>query len=107
MQIEIKGHAELLEQLRLRLQDQLEQRGFAEGPKVGSMVDYIKDGSIISIHLTEESDTGEAVLRVESEKDIPELNDAWDDALITYGKELAGKLRNYALDKDKVDRGLR
>ena len=112
LQIEVKGHAELLEQVRLRLQDQLEKRGFLEGPKVGSMdsgamIDYLKDGSIISIHLTEESDAGEAVLRIESEKDIPELNDAWDEALVQYGTEVASKLKSYAVDKDRVERGLK
>ena len=112
MQIEIQGQVALLEQLRLRLQDQLEQRGFVEGLKVGSMksglmIDYVKEESIISIQLTEESDSGESLLRVESEKEIPGLRDAWDDALISYGKELMAKLRDYALDKEKVDHGLR
>ena len=112
MQIEVFGSQQLLDQLRLHIQDQLEKRGYTEGPKISSMemgvlIDYMKNGVIISIQVSQESETGDSVLRVESEQEVPELREAWDDALISYGREILEKLRSFAVDQAKVDQGLR
>jgi hypothetical protein len=96
MPIEIRGPEHLLEELRLFLGDQFLKRGYEQGPKIGSMdsggtVNFAKGEDIVTVHIKEE-DEG-SLMYVESEKEIPELNDIWDDAIITYGKEVGPEPR--------------
>jgi len=106
MPIEIRGPEHLLEELRLFLGDQFLKRGYEQGPKIGSMdsggtVNFAKGEDIVTVHIKEE-DEG-SLMYVESEKESPELNDIWDDAIITYGKEVLKRLRNYSINKGKFE----
>jgi hypothetical protein len=112
VQIEIHGREAMLEQIRLRLQDELERNGYKEGPKVSSMdagvlIDYLKGDLIVSIQVTLESEAGESILHVECEQEVPELEKIWDTALIHYGREVLEHLRNWSLDKDRINRELK
>lgn len=107
MHIEVHGPEHMLEEIRLHLQDQLERAGYREGPKISAMeagilIDYVKEDSIISIQVTEESEIGESLLHVECEKELPELRDFWDAALVGYGKAVLERLMNFAVDKARV-----
>jgi hypothetical protein len=110
MPIEIRGSEHLLEELRLFLGDQFYKRGYEQGPKVGSIdsgetVNFAKGDDIVTVHIKEEDE--ESLMYVESEKEIPELTDIWDDAIITYGKEVLKRLRNYSINKDKFESGVK
>ena len=109
MQIEVRGPEAILDQIRLYFQDQLEKNGFQKGMKVGFSesvaADYVKDDLIVCVELKQESES--VLLRVEAEQDIPEFAQMWDAALVTYGKEVVGHLRNFAFDKNKINQEIR
>ena len=53
------------------------------------MTNFFKDNVIISVQILEEEEgTGDATLRLESEIDIAEIDEIWDDAVIALGQEL-------------------
>jgi len=109
MQIEVRGPEAILDQIRLYMQDQLEKNGFRKGMKVGFsesvMADYVKEDLIVCVELKQEAETG--LLRVEAEQDIPELNQMWDAALVSYGREILEYLRSFARDQSKVSQEIR
>ena len=109
MQIEVRGPEAILDQIRLYMQDQLEKNGFRKGMKVGFsesvMTDYVKEDLIVCVELKQEAET--VLLRVESEQDIPDLNQMWDAALVNYGVEVLEYLRNFAFDKERINREIR
>ena len=111
MFIEVRGSEDMLRALRLNLEDQLQTAGFLSGPRVGSidagrMMNYVKGEQIVSIH-TEESEAGDSVLRIESERELEELYELWDAALIAYGKKVKQQLIEFASDRQRVERGLK
>lgn len=112
MPIEIRGPAHTIEEFRMFLSDQLIQSRYREEAKVSAMdsgiaISYTKKDLIVSVHLGEQDDHGERTLYMECEKEIPELEQIWDDAIIKYGKELLKRLRSYSIKKEKVDQELR
>jgi hypothetical protein len=110
MRIEIQGPQGLLEEFRLRLQDQLQKAGFSQGPKVTSMdrkvIDYTKGDAILNIEISHESEGRQGHLIAECETPIPEFEEVWDAALVTYGKEILERVRSFAIDKDRVKKEL-
>ena len=112
MQIEAHGPEQIMEQIRRLFQDQLEKAGYQEGPKFTSMdagilISYTREEVIVSIQVTEESETSDSRLRVEAEQDIPGMYELWDAALISYGREVFERLRSFAIDKSKVEKEIR
>ena len=113
MLIEVRGKDHVLRELCLVLSDQLQCAGYAAGPRVGSMMDggtvitYLKNASIVSLQVAEESEAGESALRVEAEQEIPELYDLWDSALIVFAKTIKEQLMDFAVNKQKVEQGIR
>ena len=112
MQIEVQGTESILRDISIIFGELLRISGYLEGPRFGTMdsgnlINYVKDSRIVSVQLTEESESDGSALRVETEAEIPELNELWDSALITYGKRLKMKLSNYAINKEKVEQGTR
>lgn len=111
MEIEAKAPLQLLEDLSLFLRDQLRKRGFEEGPRVarmesGSCVTFVKDDWILSLELNEDGESGNALLRLESETDVPGLDEIWDEALIALGREFISRIRVLAKDSKKLERAL-
>jgi hypothetical protein len=110
MLIEAAGPQPILEQLRLHLEDQLARNDYSEGPKYSSMdrgilIDYVKGDVIVSIRLSAESDSGRAgQLSIESEVELPDLAQIWDDALIAMGRNVVDQLKDFAQDKSRVER---
>jgi hypothetical protein len=112
MQIEVRSPEAFLEEFRLCLQDQLEKDGWSRGPKVGavdrgSVVNYIKESSIISIEISEEAEGRDSRLHLESEEELPEVNGIWDRAVIEYGRLLLKRLDDIAQNKEAVTRDLK
>lgn len=112
MEIETRAPEPFLEEFRLFLTDELIQHGYTEGPKIksmesGIMIEYLKNNWIVSLQISEESEQGESFMRLQSEREIPELNEIWDAALISFGKQILLRLRNFAVDKAKVSRELK
>ena len=111
MQIEVHGPQQVMEQIRLMFQDQMEKAGYEEGPKftsrdTGVLINYTKGDLIVSIQVTEESETKDSTLRVEAEQEIPEIYELWDTALIQFGKDQIRHLYDFAIDKNKVKEAL-
>ncbi len=112
MLLEAAGPEGILEILRLHMEDQLSRHGFVEGPKYSSMdagvlIDYVRDDSIVGLRLSQGAEGADAQFSLESEQELPELKDIWDDALISMGKDLLEKIMIFAQDKGKVERQLR
>ena len=112
MLIEIHGREAILDQIRLHFGDELQNAGYAVGPRIGQMETgrftcYVKDDFIITTQITEESEASEGSLRIESENEIPEMYSLWDAALVSYGKKIRENLLNFAHDKSKVENGLK
>lgn len=111
MLIEAHASEDMLQEIRLNFEDQLQNAGYASGPRLGSMdagrlVHYVKEDSIVSIQITEESEAGDCALKIESEQEIAELYEFWDAALITYCKNIRSKLMEFAHDRTRVEQGL-
>lgn len=111
MRIEIEGPQGILEEFRLYLQDQLLKEGFIQGPKIdsvetGLMIEYLRGDQIVSVEISSEVEGKSSKMQLEANKNLPALNDIWDDALISYGKQSLHRLWSYARNKDKVKKGL-
>jgi hypothetical protein len=109
MLIEVNGPQEILEQILLLFQDQLTKASYSEGPRVGSMdsgtwTTYVKGNLIVTLQLSQESETDETTLRIEAEQEIPELHTLWNTALIQYSKKIKETLIQFATDKEFVKR---
>jgi hypothetical protein len=112
MLIEVRGSEAMLDEIRLFFEDELQKAGYAAGPRLGSMdagilLSFVKGDAIVSMQVTEESESGVTTLRIESEQEISELYLLWDSALIRYGKELMSILIEFASDRTKVEQGLK
>jgi hypothetical protein len=112
MLIEVRGSEAMLHEIRLFFEDELQKAGYAAGPRLGSMgagilLSFVKVDAIVSMQVTEESESGVTTLRIESEQEISELYLLWDSALIRYGKGLMSILIEFASDKTKVQEGLK
>lgn len=112
MQLEAAGPEGILEILRLHMEDQLSRNGFAKGPKYSSMdagvlIDYIRGDQIVGLRLSQGAEGADAHFIVESELELPELRNIWDDALVSMGKDLLQKLATFAQDRKKVETQLR
>lgn len=104
MHVEVQGPQEFLEGLRMHLQDFLENAGYNKGPKLTSMgtglvIEFVKDSTIISLQITEESERGTSNLRMESEGDIDDFERIWNQAVLGYTREILERLRSYATDE--------
>ena len=111
LQIEVRGPESFLEEFRLRLEDELEKNGYIKGPKVGylesgHMETYLKGEIILSLQ-TEESDSGEALLHLESEQEIADMKEIWDRAVVKYGHELIQRLREIAQNPTSIEKELK
>jgi hypothetical protein len=111
LQIEVRGPENFLEEFRLRLEDELENNAYLKGPKVGSaevghVETYIKGGIILSLQV-QESDSGEALLHLESEQEIPDMKELWDKAVIKYGHDLIQRLREIAQNPSLIEKELK
>jgi hypothetical protein len=107
MQIDVSGPRELLDGLVLRLRDVFVNRGYAIGPRLGMMdagnlVTFVKDDVIISVQVVEE-ESGECNLHLESEADVPGVEEIWDDALISLGREYRERIRGFAKNVNRVE----
>jgi hypothetical protein len=112
MFIEVHGTQDMLQHLRLNFEDELQNAGYARGPRVGSMDagrfdHYMKAESIVSIQIIEESQAGDSALKIETEQQSNELYQLWDTALMTYGKKLLATLVEFAHDKKRVEQGMK
>jgi hypothetical protein len=112
MQIEVSGPQDWLEQFRMVLGDQLERHGYKAGPRLGriqsgAVATFVKDDVIISVQVSEESESGDALLRMESEGEIPHADEIWDDAVIALGSEWIARLSSMARDSKKVEQALK
>lgn len=112
MQIDVHAPEYFLEEFRLHLQDQFAKQGWTQGPKVGSidrghMTNFLKGESIVSLEISEESEGHDPTLHLESEVEIPELDEIWDRAIVVFGKELFSRLTSIARNKDKVTQELK
>jgi|GEM_PF-4375220 len=112
MQIEVRGNESILRDISKIFGELLRTSGYSEGPSFGTMdsgnlMNYVKGSTMVCIQLREESELDESVLSVDTEADVPELKDLWDSALITLGKTIKMKLSNYAINKVKVEQGIR
>jgi hypothetical protein len=107
MQIEVHGPESFLEDLRLNLHDQLEKNGYLKGPKVGSHETYMKGDLILSLEITEESEGRHCCFHVESEQNISELPEMWDNALIEYAKQAIDRAEKNAQDPASVKAALK
>lgn len=111
MQIEIEGPEFILEEFRLHLNDQLLKSGFVQGPKIdrvdsGLIIEYLRGGEIVTIEISSEREGENSKMHLDANKNIPALNDIWDDALVSYGKQSLHHLLSYARNKDKVKKSL-
>ncbi len=111
MQINVRGPESFLEEFRLRLEDELEKNGYQKGPKVGyvesgHMETYLKGETILSLQ-TQESDSGEASLHLESEEEIANIKEMWDTAVIKYGKELIQRVQAIAQNPSLIEKELK
>jgi hypothetical protein len=112
MLIEVRGSEAMLDEIRLHLEDELQKAGYGTGPRLGSMdsgtlLSYVKGDAIVSLQVTEESEAGESTLRIEAEREIPELYELWDAALTSYGKKVMNILKAFASDKTRVEKGMK
>jgi hypothetical protein len=107
MQIEVHGPESFLEEFRLNFHDQLEKNGYLKGPKVGQHETYMKGDFILSIEISEESEGRHCCFHVESEQNIPELRQIWDNALIEYAKQTIDRLEKTAQDPTSVKNALK
>jgi len=113
MFIEVRGNEYILNNLSKIFGDLLRVSGYTEGPRfatmdTGNLMNYAKGPTMVSVQLREEeSEMNETVLRVESEVEVPELYDLWDSALIVFGKKMRMQLLDFAVSKQKVERGIR
>ena len=110
MPIEVRGSEHFLEELKLFLMDQFTKRGYMQGPKVSSRdsgvtVNFTKGDLIVTVHIKEEDES--SLMYVEAEQEIPELADIWDEAIITYGKDLLTRLRGFSINKDRIDQAFK
>ena len=102
MQIEVHGPESFLEEFRLNFHDQLEKNGYLKGPKVGQHETYMKGDVILSVEISEESEGRECCLHVESEQNIHELSEMWDNALVEYAIQMIGRVEKIAQDPASV-----
>ena len=111
MQIDVTGPLELLEAFCLSFRDQMEKKGYGAGPRVarmdsGTYSSFLKEDVILTLELTEGGQSGESTLRLESETDVPGIDEIWDEALVTVGRELLSRIRGLARDSKKVEQAL-
>ncbi|MGH9856777.1 MAG: hypothetical protein ACRD4B_02935 [Acidobacteriota bacterium] len=112
MFIEIHGSEDMLQQLRLNFEDELQNAGYGRGPRLGSMdagrLDhYIKEGTIVSIQITEESEAGDSAMKIETETEASELYQLWDTALIAYCRNTVKQILDFAHDKKRVEQEMK
>ncbi|HEY7161739.1 MAG TPA: hypothetical protein VH815_10795 [Acidobacteriota bacterium] len=107
MQIEVHGSDSFLEEFRLNFHDQLQKNGYLKGPKVGNHETYMKGDVILSIEISEESEGRECCFHVESEQDISELPQMWDNALVEYAKQMIDRVEKNAQDPSSVKKTLK
>jgi hypothetical protein len=111
LRIEVNGPEGILMELRWHLQNELEDRGYQEGPKVlsaetGAYTNFIKGKSMVGVQLV----TGEeenSVLTMESEQENQDLHDLWDAGLIRLGKDILTRIETFAKDRNKVLQNLK
>jgi hypothetical protein len=107
MQIEVHGPESFLEEFRLNFHDQLEKNGYLKGPKVGQHETYMKGDLILSLEISEESEGRNCCLHVESEQNISELPEMWDQALVEYAKQAIDRVEKNAQDSTSVKNTLK
>lgn len=110
MEFKMIASEDLLSQFRIQLQNELEKRDFKKGPKLlsmdaGTILDFLKDDLVVSVQISA-GENDAAMLRMEAEQEIAELNDVWDASLISFGREILALLRSCAIDRGKVNKGL-
>jgi hypothetical protein len=107
MQIEVQGPDSFLKEFRLNFHDQLQKSGYLKGPKVGQQETYLKGDVILSVEISEESEGRECCFHVESEQNISELPQIWDNALVEYAKQVIDRVEKNAQDQASVKNSLK
>lgn len=111
MQIDTSGPLEFLEKFSFSLREEFEKNGYSEGPHIGRMDSgtcwtLLKGKMIVALQLQEGDDPTNVKLHLESEKDVPGIDQIWDNALISFGRELLSRIRQMAKDPQKVEQAL-
>jgi hypothetical protein len=111
MQIEIEGPQGILEEFRLYLHDEFLKTGFVQGPKMdriqtGLMIEYLKNGEIVSLEISSEREGKNSQMHLEANKQIPEIVEIWDEAVIRYAKQSLHRILQFAQNKEKVKKAL-
>lgn len=111
MEIEARGSLEFLNGLALELRNEFEKNGYSEGPRLGRMDvgtcwTLLKEERIVTMQVTEGSESEEATLQLESEQDVAMVNEIWDNALVSYGHNIISKIITLARDSKKVEKAL-
>ncbi|HET6266741.1 MAG TPA: hypothetical protein VFG11_03415 [Acidobacteriota bacterium] len=111
MRIEARGPEGVLIELRWHLENELEDRGYQEGPRVlsaetGTYTNFIKGKGMVGVQLVagEEEDS---VLKMESEQENQEWHEMWDAALIRLGKDVLTRIETFAKDRSRVLQNLK
>lgn len=112
MKIEISAAVEILQEFRLHFHDQLLGAGFIQGPKIdsvesGIIIEYLRGNQIISVEIQSGPEGKKCLMHMEANQEIPELKELWDEAVLSYGKVNIERLLEFALDKNKIRRGLK
>ena len=107
MQIDAEGPGYVLESFSLHLRDQFVNRGYGMGPRLGMMdsgnlVTFMKDDVIISVQVIE-AESGASALHLEAEVDVPGIEEIWDDALVSMGREYLKRIRSFAKNLNRVE----
>ena len=110
MQIEARGREGILREVLGILREKLQNSDYLAGPVLQRIDDgnliYTKDGRIVCVQLAE-AEGEECILTVESETEIPELYEIWDDSLIEWFRKTKQEVLNFAMNKQKVEQGIR
>jgi hypothetical protein len=111
MQIKIEGPEGILEEFRLYLHDEFLKRGFTQGPKMdriesGLMIEYLKDGEIVSIEVSSKREGKDSQMVLEANKQNPETYEIWDEAVIRYAKQSLHRILTFGQNKEKVNKAL-
>jgi hypothetical protein len=111
MQIEARGSLTFLEEFSVFLRREFEKNGYSEGPSVARMNvghcwTLVQNRFIVSLQLNESDEAENAMLRLESEQDVPRMDEIWDNALVALGNQFMSRLRRIARNSKRIEQVL-